>query len=73
MEFGIIPEISTNEAYTNYEPQKYNCIKIDDDLYIDSTNIIKVFWEYSKKLFKIIKWSKFKKLIKYCSESDFGK
>lgn len=34
-EFGIIPEISTNKIYTNYEPQKYNCIKIDDDLYID--------------------------------------
>ena len=25
-EFGIIPEILTNEIYTNYEPQKYNCI-----------------------------------------------
>ncbi len=34
-EFGIIPKISINEIYTNYEPQKYNCIKIDDDLYID--------------------------------------
>lgn len=34
-EFGIIPEILTNEIYTNYEPQKYNCIKIDDDLYIN--------------------------------------
>lgn len=34
-EFGIIPEILTNEIYTNYEPQKYDCIKIDDDLYIN--------------------------------------
>lgn len=34
-EFGIIPKILTNEMYTDYEPQKYNCIKIDDDLYID--------------------------------------
>lgn len=34
-EFGIISEISTSGIYTNYEPQKYNCIKIDDDIYID--------------------------------------
>ena len=34
-EFGIIPEILIDEIYTNYEPQKYNCIEIDDDLYID--------------------------------------
>lgn len=35
IEFGIIPEISTTEIYIDYVPEKYNCIKIDDDLYIN--------------------------------------
>ena len=32
-EFGIMQkEPSVNECYDTYEPQKYNCIAVDDDL-----------------------------------------
>lgn len=34
-EFGIIPNIKESEFYITYEPEKYNCVTIDDDLYID--------------------------------------
>ena len=34
-QFGIIDEIDYNKDYSEYEPQKYNCVCIDDDLYID--------------------------------------
>lgn len=31
-EFGIIENIEQNKDYSNYEPEKYNCIFIDDNL-----------------------------------------
>lgn len=31
-EFGIIDEIDANKDYGHYEPEKYNCIYIDDDI-----------------------------------------
>ncbi|MGN7399999.1 short-chain dehydrogenase [Cytobacillus praedii] len=31
-EFGIIDEIDKMKSYTEYTPQKYNCISVDDDL-----------------------------------------
>ena len=34
-EFGIIDEIDMNKDYSDYEPQKYNCVFIDDDAYIN--------------------------------------
>ncbi|MGM9531700.1 hypothetical protein [Intestinibacter sp.] len=34
-EFGIIENIEQDKDYSDYEPKKYNCIFIDDDLYID--------------------------------------
>jgi hypothetical protein len=34
-EFGIIDELDKNKEYIRYEPEKYNCVKIDDDLYIN--------------------------------------
>ena len=33
-EFGIIDDIELYEEHT-YEPEKYRCVSIDDDLYID--------------------------------------
>ena len=33
-EFGIIDKIESRNDYSNYEPQKYHCIQIDDE-YID--------------------------------------
>jgi hypothetical protein len=34
-EFGIIDKIDKNRKYIIYEPEKYNCVTIDDDMYID--------------------------------------
>lgn len=34
-EFGIIDEIDYKKDYSKYEPQKYNCVFIDDDIYIN--------------------------------------
>ena len=34
-EFGIIENIEQNKDYSEYEPEKYNCVFIDDDLYIN--------------------------------------
>ena len=34
-QFGIIDEIDCNKDYSEYEPDKYNCVYIDDDIYIN--------------------------------------
>lgn len=34
-EFGIIENFNKRKAYVQYEPEKYNCIVIDDGLYIN--------------------------------------
>lgn len=34
-EFGIIDDFQPNQKYTAYEPEKYHCVAIDDDEYID--------------------------------------
>lgn len=34
-EFGIVDEIDYSKDYSLYEPEKYNCIYIDDDIYIN--------------------------------------
>jgi len=31
-EFGILDEIGRRKDYNEYEPHKYNCIPVDDDL-----------------------------------------
>lgn len=35
IEFGIIPSIDKTKIYTYDEAQEYNCVTIDDDLYIN--------------------------------------
>ncbi|MDD3172885.1 MAG: hypothetical protein PHF63_04370 [Herbinix sp.] len=35
IKFGIIDEFDMKKQYITYEPQKYNCITIDDNLYIE--------------------------------------
>lgn len=35
IEFGIIDKIDYTKDYCDYEPEKYNCICIDDDVYIN--------------------------------------
>lgn len=34
-EFGIIEHIDSAKDYSSYEPQKYHCVTIDDEEYID--------------------------------------
>ena len=34
-EFGIIDDFDPNITYDKYEPEKYNCVVIDDDKYIN--------------------------------------
>lgn len=34
-EFGIIDHIDCNRDYSVYEPEKFGCIAIDDDIYLD--------------------------------------
>lgn len=34
-EFGIIDDIEFGKDYSEYEPNKYHCVYIDDDLYIN--------------------------------------
>ena len=34
-EFGIITDFDENKDYTGYFPEKYNCVAIDDDLYLN--------------------------------------
>ncbi|CAM4056842.1 short-chain dehydrogenase [Cohnella lubricantis] len=36
-EFGILDEFNKQKEYIDYEPQKYNCISVDDDI-INSLN-----------------------------------
>ncbi|MFC0216689.1 short-chain dehydrogenase [Paenibacillus chartarius] len=31
-EFGIMDDFDTEKEYNKYEPQKYNCISVDDDI-----------------------------------------
>ncbi len=34
-EFGIIEQIDPAKDYSKYEPEKYGCVAIDDDIYIN--------------------------------------
>ncbi|WP_288054060.1 hypothetical protein [Caloranaerobacter azorensis] len=43
-QFGIIDKIDKNKRYIEYEPEKYNCVTIDDDIYIDD------WWEELTKM-----------------------
>ena len=51
-EFGIIEEFNENNDYTGYYPERYNCVYIDDDLYLndwwDSLSLLDTFNVYEK-------------------------
>lgn len=34
-EFGIINDFNEKKDYTGYHPEKYSCVAIDDDLYLN--------------------------------------
>ena len=53
-EFGIIDNFDEANDYTGYHPQKYNCIPIDDDKYLndwwDSLLEIDTFNVFSERI-----------------------
>ena len=60
-EFGIIEEFEKNKDYsTEYEPQKYNCVAIDDDILNDwweELTLIKTYFHcYSRSEFGLARW-----------------
>lgn len=60
-QFGIIDEFEKDKDYSSeYEPQKYNCIAIDDDILNDWWNeliLIKTYFHsYSRPSFALARW-----------------
>ena len=53
-EFGIIEDFDEKKDYTGYYPEKYNCVAIDDDLYLNDwwndLSLIDTFNVYSKRV-----------------------
>lgn len=60
-QFGIIDEFEKDKDYSSeYEPQKYNCIAIDDDILNDWWNeliLIKTYFHsYDRPSFALARW-----------------
>lgn len=58
-EFGIIDSFEENKWYSDYEPEKYNCISVDDDLigeltirYDEELMVIKTYFIVSTQVGK---------------------
>jgi len=58
-EFGIIDYFEENKWYSDYEPEKYNCISVDDDLigeltirYDEELMVIKTYFIVSTQVGK---------------------
>ena len=60
-EFGIIDEIDYKKDYGVYEPEKYDCVYIDDDLYINDwwerlTTMKTYFHSMDRPAFALARW-----------------
>lgn len=59
-EFGIIDEFDKDKSYWDYEPQKYNCVAIDDDIlndWWDELILIKTYFHcFSRPCFSLARW-----------------
>jgi hypothetical protein len=59
-EFGIIDEFRKDEDYSSYEPKKYNCVAINDDILNDWWNkliLIKTYFHsYDRPNFALARW-----------------
>lgn len=60
-EFGIIDEIVFSKDYGVYEPEKYNCVYIDDDIYINDwwaqlTTMKTYFHNMDRPGFALARW-----------------
>ena len=49
-EFGIIDKFDNQKDYSSYEPQKYNCISVDDDIINNLIKPLSVMKSYSHSL-----------------------
>ena len=61
MEFGIIDQIDQNKNYSTYEPKKYGCMMLDDDLYmnnwyVSALNMPTYFHTFSKPAYSFDRW-----------------
>ncbi|MBC8063026.1 MAG: hypothetical protein H7Y18_20535 [Clostridiaceae bacterium] len=58
--FGIIDEFEKNKDYSEYEPQKYNCVAIEDiilnDWWSELTLIKTYFHCYNRPDFALARW-----------------
>lgn len=59
-EFGILKDLDKQKNYINYEPEKYNCISVDDDI-INSLNphlaIMKTYFHsYNRPEYGLAYW-----------------
>jgi len=60
-QFGIIEEFEKDKDYaSSYEPQRYNCVAIDDDILSDWWNkltLIKTYFHcYNRPSFALARW-----------------
>lgn len=59
-EFGIIDKFEKDKEYLDYEPQKYNCVAIDDDILNDWWNdltLVKTYFHcYNRPSFALARW-----------------
>lgn len=59
-EFGIIDNFEEDKDYSDYEPEKYNCISIDDDFINDwwsNLVLIKTYHHsYNRPDFALARW-----------------
>ncbi|SQI40924.1 Uncharacterised protein [Leminorella richardii] len=60
-EFGIIDKLDTTKDFSVYEPEKYHCVYIDDDVYIDDwwdslTSMQTYFHSISRPSYGLARW-----------------
>ncbi|WP_053957256.1 hypothetical protein [Inediibacterium massiliense] len=59
-EFGIVDNFDQNKDYSEYEPQKYNCIAIEDDIINNWWNelmLIKTYFHnYNRPEYALARW-----------------
>jgi len=59
-EFGIIEQFEKDKDYSKYEPEKYHCIAVDDDIVnnlIKPLSIMKSYWHsFSHPEFGLDHW-----------------
>lgn len=59
-EFGIIHHFEEGKDYSYYEPEKYNCVAIDDDILNDWWNELTLirtyFHSYSRRNLALARW-----------------